>query len=85
MQYKSQGVFLLLCVFLGGIGIHRFYVRDHVVGVIMLLFCWTFIPLGLAVIEFFLTLFQSRKSWDEDHNLDYLDWMRSLKKQADAE
>ena len=34
---QSQLIALLLCIFLGGIGIHRFYLGYHVMGVIYLL------------------------------------------------
>lgn len=34
---KSQLIALLLCIFLGGLGIHRFYLGHHVMGVIYLL------------------------------------------------
>ena len=34
---KSQLVALLLCIFLGGLGIHRFYLGYYVIGVIQLL------------------------------------------------
>lgn len=34
---KDQTVTLLLCIFLGGLGIHRFYLGDTLAGVIQLL------------------------------------------------
>lgn len=40
----SLTVYLLLAVFLGGIGAHDFYVGKPVAGVIKLVFCWTGIP-----------------------------------------
>ena len=53
-QKRSIGTACLLCLFLGGIGIHQFYLKSPVAGVIYLLFCWTFIPLILSVIELLL-------------------------------
>jgi hypothetical protein len=40
----------LLALFLGGIGMHRFYLGRPGSGVVYLLFCWTFIP---AIVAFF--------------------------------
>ena len=40
----SLTVYLLLALFLGGIGAHDFYVGKPVTGVIKLVFCWTGIP-----------------------------------------
>ena len=40
----SLTVYLLLALFLGGIGAHDFYVGKPVAGVIKLVFCWTGIP-----------------------------------------
>ena len=40
----SLTVYLLLAIFLGGIGAHDFYVGKPVKGIIKLAFCWTGIP-----------------------------------------
>lgn len=40
----SLTVYLLLALFLGGIGAHDFYVGKLVTGIIKLVFCWTGIP-----------------------------------------
>ena len=40
----SLTVYLLLALFLGGIGAHDFYVGKPVTGLIKLVFCWTGIP-----------------------------------------
>lgn len=40
----SLMVYLLLALFLGGIGAHDFYVGKPVKGLIKLAFCWTGIP-----------------------------------------
>ena len=41
----------LLALFLGGIGIHKFYLNQGGMGVLYLLFSWTFIPGIIAFIE----------------------------------
>lgn len=40
----SLMIYLLLALFLGGIGAHDFYVGKPVAGLIKLVFCWTGIP-----------------------------------------
>lgn len=51
---KSKVVFVLLALFLGGLGIHRMYISDWGLGIVYLLFCWTSIPLFIALIEAFV-------------------------------
>lgn len=48
---KSKVTFVLLALLLGGLGIHRMYIASWSLGIIYLLFCWTFIPMLVAVIE----------------------------------
>lgn len=48
---KSKVAFVLLALFLGGLGIHRFYLGNWGLGLLMLVFCWTGIPVIVAAIE----------------------------------
>lgn len=48
---KNRGLAAVLALFLGGIGVHKFYLGQIGLGVIYLLFCWTFIPAIVALIE----------------------------------
>jgi TM2 domain-containing membrane protein YozV/RNA polymerase subunit RPABC4/transcription elongation factor Spt4 len=48
---KDKTVAALLALFLGGIGIHRFYLQKKASGFLYLIFCWTFIPVILGFIE----------------------------------
>ena len=48
---KKRTTAILLAFFLGGIGIHRFYLGKKVTGFIYLIFCWTFIPLILGIVD----------------------------------
>jgi len=50
---KSAVVALLLAIFLGGIGGHKFYLGNLVLGVLYLVFCWTGIPSIVALVEAF--------------------------------
>lgn len=49
--HKSRGAAILLALFLGGLGIHKFYLGRPGFGVLYLIFCWTFIPAIVAFIE----------------------------------
>jgi hypothetical protein len=44
----TAGIFALL---LGGLGVHKFYLGKPVQGVLYILFCWTFIPSLIALVE----------------------------------
>lgn len=48
-EKPSLVIYLLLAVFLGGIGMHDFYIGKSAAGVIKLLFFWTGIPAIIAV------------------------------------
>lgn len=48
---KDKVVFVLLAVFFGWFGVHRFYLGDIGLGILYLLFSWTFIPYFVSLIE----------------------------------
>lgn len=48
---KNKNVAALLAFFLGGLGIHDFYMGRTTKGILMLVFCWTFIPMMIATVE----------------------------------
>ena len=48
---KSKLAAGLLGIFVGGLGIHKFYLGRIGWGIIYLLFCWTFIPAIVGFIE----------------------------------
>ena len=58
----------LLALFLGGLGVHRFYLGQPFVGLIYLLFCWTFIPAIVAFVEGIVFLCQSDQSFNRTYN-----------------
>ncbi|MDW0116078.1 TM2 domain-containing protein [Sporosarcina thermotolerans] len=52
MRYtKSKTAAGLLAIFFGGLGIHKFYLGRWGWGIIYLLFCWTYIPALIGLIE----------------------------------
>ena len=48
---RERMVAALLAFLLGGVGAHKFYLGQGGLGVIYLLFCWTFIPALIAMVE----------------------------------
>lgn len=48
---KNRGLAIVLAIFLGGLGIHRFYVGKIGSGFLFLIFCWTFVPIILGIID----------------------------------
>ena len=53
---KSKGLALTLCFFLGWMGAHEFYLRKYFWGSLYLIFCWTFIPLIISILDFIILL-----------------------------
>lgn len=60
---KSKIVAGFLALFLGGFGIHRFYLGQWW-GIFYLLFCWTFIPAIVALIEAIVFFVSTNESWN---------------------
>ncbi len=56
----------LLAIFLGGIGVHKFYSGKTGMGILYLLFCWTMIPEIIGIIEGCMAL---GKPADSDGNI----------------
>ena len=54
---KSRILAAVLAIFLGGLGIHKFYMGKIGWGVVYLLFCWTGIPAIVALVEGIIYLF----------------------------
>lgn len=47
----SKGTAVVLTLFLGGIGIHKFYFGQSGQGILFLVFCWTGIPAIFALVD----------------------------------
>lgn len=61
---KSRIAAALLAFFLGGIGVHKFYLGQVVQGLFYLVFFWTFIPALIAFIEFIILLCMSDEAFN---------------------
>jgi len=68
---KDKTTAALLAFFLGGIGVHRFYLGQTGIGFLCLIFCWTFIPAFVAFIDFIIFLGMSKESFDYKYNRAY--------------
>ncbi len=60
---KSKIAAALLAFFLGGFGIHKFYLGKVGSGILYLLFCWTGIPAFVALIEAIMYLCTSDENF----------------------
>lgn len=52
----SKLTYCLWCGFLGGFGAHKFYAGNTGLGILYLLFCWTYIPAIISIIELIVAL-----------------------------
>jgi len=57
----------VLAILLGGLGVHKFYLGQTGMGVLYLLFCWTFIPAILGLIEGIIYLTESDAEFARKH------------------
>ena len=60
---KSRIAAALLALFLGGFGIHKFYLGQTGWGIVYLVFCWTTIPAFVSLVEFVLLLIMSEEKF----------------------
>lgn len=65
---KSKTTALLLCFFLGGFGAHKFYLGQTGWGILYLVFCWTWIPSIIALVEFIILLCTSTEDFNYKYN-----------------
>ena len=68
---KNKFTAAVLAFFLGGIGVHRFYLGQAGSGIAYLLFCWTSIPFFIAFIDFLAFLLMSEQSFDRKYNYQF--------------
>jgi TM2 domain-containing membrane protein YozV len=66
---KNKTLAAILALFLGGLGIHKFYLGKTAAGILYLLFCWTLIPAILAFVDFLILIFMSDNNFNVKYNL----------------
>ena len=64
---KSRVAAALFAFFLGGFGGHKFYLGQVGLGILYLIFFWTFIPAIVAFIEFILFLTMSDEAFNQKY------------------
>ena len=67
-KYRSKMVAVLLALFGGLWGAHKFYLRKWKWGIAYFLLFWTLLPWAIAIIEGFLFIFTNQKNWDRKYN-----------------
>lgn len=65
---KSRTTAAILAIFLGGLGLHRFYLDKWITGLIYLVFCWTFIPAFLGLFEGIYYFMLNDSEFNATHN-----------------
>ena len=65
---KDKTTAALLAFFLGGIGVHKFYLGKSVQGIMYLIFSWTLIPSIIAFIEFIIYLSMDLDKFNQTYN-----------------
>lgn len=65
---RSKTTATLLAFFLGGLGIHQFYLGNYFRGTLFLLFSWTFLPIFIGVIDFLILLIMNEANFNQKYN-----------------
>lgn len=67
MKTKSKTTAVVLALLLGGLGAHKFYLGQTLQGILYLVFCWTFIPLIVSVVDIIMYLTMSDQAFQEKY------------------
>ena len=54
----NKGIYLILCLLAGGAGLHKFYSGKWIQGLLYLAFCWSGVPVVLALIDLVIAMFK---------------------------
>jgi TM2 domain-containing membrane protein YozV len=65
---RNRATAAIFAFFLGGLGVHKFYLGQPGVGVVYLLFCWTFVPAIVGFIEGIVYLSMSDQAFNAKYN-----------------
>lgn len=68
---KNRGHAVLLVVFYGYVGLHKFYLGKWLAGIVYILLSWTMIPFLLAFIDFIILLAMSEEAFAEKYGQVY--------------
>ena len=65
---KSRTTAAVLAFCLGGLGVHRFYLNQTGLGIVYLIFCWTFIPAIVGFIDFIIWISMTDEKFNQKYN-----------------
>lgn len=68
LKYKNKNIAWTLAFFLGWLGLHKFYLEKNLLGVIYLVFIWTWIPSILWLIEWIMFWSMKQDEFDKNYN-----------------
>ena len=54
----NKNLYLILALFVGGIGIHKMAAGKWLMGFLYLAFSWTYIPVVLSLFDFLIGIFK---------------------------
>ena len=57
-MFVKKGTYIALCLFLGAVGIHKFYAGKWFTGLLYVAFCWTWLPAILALFDLLGAMFK---------------------------
>ena len=64
---KNKALAAVLAFFLGGLGIHKFYLGQKKWGIVYLVLCWTHVPTFVGVVEGIIILMQSEEKFTKKY------------------
>ncbi|MFV0554741.1 MAG: TM2 domain-containing protein [Mangrovibacterium sp.] len=65
---RNKTTATVLAFFLGGLGIHRFYLNQILLGSLYLIFSWTFIPIIIAFVDFVVLITMSKEKFESKYS-----------------
>ncbi|WP_326908457.1 TM2 domain-containing protein [Sedimentibacter sp. MB31-C6] len=63
VKSKSKVTAGVLAILLGGLGVHKFYLGKIGLGILYILFCWTYVPALIGLIEGIIYLTSSEEKF----------------------
>ena len=65
---RSRIVAIILAFFLGGLGIHKFYLRQVGWGILYLVLCWSYLSLVASIVDIIILAVMSDEEFDRKYN-----------------
>jgi TM2 domain-containing membrane protein YozV len=65
---RNRSTAAIFAIFLGGLGVHKFYLGQAGQGIVYLLFCWTLVPAIVAFFEGIIYLSMSDEAFGAKYN-----------------